>query len=91
MNKINWKVRFKNPVWLASFFGLLIGFVFNMLALFDIYPSFTKAQVTEIVTQVLEFLGLIGVLVDPTTVGVSDSNRAMTYTEPWDDSKNAQS
>ena len=88
MNKINWKVRFKNPVWLASFFGLLIGFVFNMLALFDIYPSFTKAQVTEIVTQVLEFLGLIGVLVDPTTVGVSDSNRAMTYTEPWDDSKN---
>lgn len=85
--KINWKVRFKNPVWVSSFFGLLIGFVFNMLALFDIYPSFSQAQVTLIVSQVLEFLGLIGVMVDPTTVGVSDSVRAMTYEEPWDDSK----
>ena len=87
MNKINWKVRFKNPVWLTSFFGLIIGFVFNMLALFDVYPSFTQSQVTQIVTQVLEFLGLIGVLVDPTTVGIGDSKRAMTYTEPWDDKK----
>lgn len=88
MNKINWKVRFKNPVWLTSFFGLIIGFVFNLLAMFDIYPSFSQSQVTQIVSQVLEFLGLIGVLVDPTTVGISDSQRAMTYTEPWDDSKN---
>lgn len=87
MNKINWKVRFKNPVWLTSFFGLIIGFVFNMLALFDIYPNFSQSQITQIVSQVLEFLGLIGVLVDPTTVGISDSNRAMTYDEPWDDSK----
>ena len=90
MNKINWKVRFRNPIWLTSFFGLLIGFIFNMLALFDIYPKFSQAQVTEIVSQVLTFLGLIGVLVDPTTVGISDSERAMTYTEPWDDSKNEQ-
>ena len=87
MTKINWKVRFKNPVWVSSFFGLLIGFVFNMLALFDIYPSFSQAQVTVIVSQVLEFLGLIGVMVDPTTVGLSDSSRAMTYDEPWDDKK----
>ena len=87
MKKINWKVRFKNPVWLTSFFGLIIGFAFNMLALFDIYPTVTQSQITQIVSQVLEFLGLIGVLVDPTTVGISDSNRAMSYDEPWDDSK----
>ncbi len=87
MTKINWKVRFKNKVWLATFLSLIIGFVFNILAMFDVYPSFTQNQVTEIVTQVLTFLGLIGVLVDPTTVGISDSNRAMTYSEPWDDSK----
>ena len=88
MGKINWKVRFKNKVWLGMFLSLIIGFVFNMLAMFDIYPAFSQNQVTEIVSQVLTFLGLIGVLVDPTTVGVSDSNRAMTYDEPWDDSKN---
>ena len=30
-------------------------------------------------------LGLIGVLVDPTTEGLSDSVRAMGYEEPWVD------
>ena len=82
---INWKVRFKNKPWLASFLGLIIGFVFSMLSLFDIFPSFTKNQVLQIVDQVLTFLGLIGVLVDPTTAGLSDSKRALNYEKPWDD------
>ena len=85
MNKINWKVRFKNKVWLTAFFSLIIGFVFNILAMFDVYPVFSQNQVTEIVTQVLTFLGLIGVIIDPTTEGISDSNRAMSYEEPWSD------
>lgn len=82
---INWKVRFKNKPWLASFLSLIISFVFSMLSLFDIFPSFTKNQVLQIVDQVLAFLGLIGVLVDPTTAGLNDSKRAMTYEAPWDD------
>lgn len=85
--KLNWKVRFKNKIWLTMFFSLIVGFVFNILAMFDIYPSVTQNQITEIIAQVLTFLGLIGVIVDPTTEGVSDSNRAMNYNEPWDDEK----
>lgn len=83
--KINWKVRFKNKTWLTMFLSLIIGFVFNMLKLFDVYPAVTENTVVTIVAQVLEFLGLIGVLVDPTTAGLSDSNRALSYDEPWDD------
>ena len=30
-------------------------------------------------------LGLIGVIVDPTTAGPSDSDRARGYHEPWED------
>lgn len=86
--KLNWRVRFKNKVWLTMFFSLVVGFVFNILAMFDIYPSVTQNQITEIIAQVLTFLGLIGVIVDPTTEGISDSNRAMNYVEPWDDEKN---
>lgn len=86
--KINWKVRFKNKTWLTMFVSLIIGFVFNMLKLFDVVPVITENSVATIAAQVLEFLGLIGVLVDPTTVGVGDSNRAMTYVEPWDDNEN---
>ena len=83
--KVNWKVRFKNATWLSMFISLIVGFVFNMLKLFDVVPVVTENTVATIAAQVLEFLGLIGVLVDPTTVGIGDSNRAMTYVEPWDD------
>ena len=83
--KINWKVRFKNKVWLGMFISLIVGFIFNLLKMFEVYPPFTENTVMNIVNQVLTFLGLIGVLVDPTTAGVEDSNRAMSYEEPWQD------
>lgn len=83
--KINWKVRFKNKTWLSMFLSMIIGFAFNMLKLFDVIPSVTENTVLSIVSEVLTFLGLIGVLVDPTTDGIGDSNRALSYDEPWDD------
>jgi len=86
--KVNWGVRFKNKTWLAAFLSLIIAFVFNMLKLFDVYPPFTENTLMGIVNQVLTFLGLIGVIVDPTTAGLEDSNRAMNYVEPWQDEVN---
>ena len=83
--KINWKVRFKNKVWLSMFLSLIVGFVYNILAAFDVFPVITEPMVNKIIGEVLTFLGLIGVLVDPTTSGVSDSERAMQYEEPWID------
>ena len=83
--KLNWKVRFKNKVWLGSFLSLIVGFVYSMLALFDVFPEVTQSLVLQLMYQVLTFLGLIGVIVDPTTAGIGDSDRAMQYTEPWND------
>ena len=83
--KINWKVRFKNKVWLGSFLSLIVGFAYSMLALFDVFPEVTQSLVLQLMNQVLTFLGLIGVIVDPTTVGLEDSLRAMSYEEPWED------
>ena len=83
--KINWKVRFKNVTWLTTFISLIVGFVFNILKMFDVFPVITENQIMQVVSQVLTFLGLIGVLVDPTTAGLSDSNRAMSYVDPWND------
>ncbi len=83
--KVNWKVRFKNKTWLSMFISLIVGFVFNILKLFDVFPVVTENVIMNAVNQVLTFLGLIGVLIDPTTAGLSDSNRAMTYVEPWND------
>ena len=83
--KINWKVRFKNKLWLGSFLSLIVSFVYSMLGLFDVFPAVTRNSILEILNQVLTFLGLIGVLVDPTTAGLGDSERAMGYEEPWSD------
>lgn len=85
--KINWKVRFKNKTWLTMFISLIVGFVFGILKLFDVVPVITENQIMNVISQLLTFLGLIGVLVDPTTEGLGDSNRAMSYNEPWDDNK----
>lgn len=88
--QMNWKVRFKNKTWLTMFISLIVGFVFNMLKLFDIAPVVTENTIMNIVSEVLTFLGLIGVLVDPTTAGIGDSNRAMGYVEPWNDNSDSE-
>ena len=83
--KINWKVRFKNKVWLTSFISLIIGFAFNILRLFDIFPRITENEIMGIVSQILTFLGMFSVIVDPTTEGLYDSQRALSYEKPWHD------
>ena len=88
--KVNWKVRFKNGTWLSMFISLIVGFVFNVLKLFDVVPVITENTVMNIVSQVLTLLGLLGVIVDPTTAGINDSVRAMNYEEPWQDVPNGE-
>lgn len=83
--KINWKVRFKQKVFLTSFISLIVSFVYSMLALFDVFPAVTKSNVLEAVNQLLTILGLLGIIVDPTTAGIGDSDRAMSYEEPYKD------
>ena len=83
--KLNWKVRFRNRAWLGSFLSLIVSFVYSLLALFDVLPQVTESAVLQLLNQVLTFLGLIGVIVDPTTAGLGDSERALGYEVPWDD------
>ena len=83
--KVNWTVRFKNKVWLTSFFSAILTFVYTMLGMFDIYPEVTKNDIGEIVNSLLMFLSLMGVIIDPTTYGFGDSERALGYVEPYVD------
>lgn len=80
--KINWKVRIRNKTWLTSAISLLVAFVFNVLALFDVAPAITQDNVMKLVALVLTILGGMGVIVDPTTPGMADSERAMLYVAP---------
>lgn len=80
--KINWKVRVKNGVWLGSFISFIVATAYQLLAMFDIAPTITQAEIMQIIAAVLQLLGLLGVITDPTTKGLSDSERALKYTEP---------
>ena len=77
--KINWKARFKNKTFVISLSALIIGFIYAILSVFDIVPTIGEDKVTEIISAVISLLGMMGVLVDPTTNGISDSDRALTY------------
>jgi len=79
---INWKVRFRNRIWLTGFLSAIVSFIFTLLELFGVAPALTEDALMQAVSAVLLVLTGLGVLIDPTTQGASDSPRAMTYQEP---------
>ena len=79
---INWKVRFKNKVFWAAALSLIISFVYDILALLGIMPGVEESTVLALAETVLKILAMLGILVDPTTAGISDSEQAMTYLKP---------
>lgn len=80
--KLNLKVRLKNPVFLITFLTTVIAFVYQILGMFGVVPHISEDSVVQIVTLVVNMLAGIGVLVDPTTKGISDSTRALSYKKP---------
>ena len=77
--KINWKARFKNKTFVVTFVTLIVTFVYQVLGIFGIVPSVSENEVMNIITLLVNVLATLGVLVDPTTPGASDSERALTY------------
>ena len=77
--KINWKARFKNKTFIVSLVALIVSFVYQTLSLFGIVPGISENEVVELIGVAVNILAFLGVLVDPTTDGMSDSERAMTY------------
>lgn len=85
--RINWKVRLKNKAfWLAVIPALLLV-VQTVASLFGYNWDFVilNQQIASIVNSIFALLAILGVVNDPTTAGITDSNRAMNYDKPNDD------
>lgn len=81
---LNWKVRFKNKTfWLAIIPAMLL-LIQTVLALAGIEWNYDllNDQLLAIVNALFAVLTILGVVVDPTTKGVKDSERALGYNEP---------
>jgi phi LC3 family holin len=80
--QINWKLRLKNKVTLTAIVLGVVGIAYKILAMLGIVPPISENDMVEVVLLVIELLVLLGVVVDPTTAGVGDSQQAMSYDKP---------
>ena len=89
---INWKVRIKNKAfWLALIPALaLIATTVASVFGYTIDLNTLVGKIQAVVNAVFALLVILGIVVDPTTAGVSDSDRAMTYLKPWSDKENKE-
>lgn len=82
--KINWKVRAKNKVfWMALIPALLMlaKTVANLFG-YTIELIEVESNLLAVIESVFMVLGIMGVVADPTTSGIGDSEQALTYDTP---------
>jgi len=85
--KINWKVRLLHKQFWVSLIALLLVLANQIAGIFNVDITIYNSQITAISETLLSILGLLGVIIDPTTKGASDSFQAMYYDKPKDDEK----
>lgn len=83
--KINWKVRIRHEQFWVSLIALLLVLANQIAGIFGFDITIYNDQVTAISETILSILGLLGIIIDPTTSGVSDSTQAMDYDTPRKD------
>ena len=82
---INFLVRIKNPWFWVGLFGTILTAMGVSPEMFTSWGAVWEAVVNLFRNPfmlVSVVLAVLGVFVDPTTAGVGDSTRAMTYTTP---------
>ncbi|AEZ62141.1 Phage holin [Streptococcus infantarius subsp. infantarius CJ18] len=80
MKNINWGLRVQNKTTLAAIAATIILLVQQLgLKLPD--------NISDVVNTVLTLLVLLGVVNDPTTAGLKDSETALTYDKPKEENK----
>ena len=82
---INWRVRIRNKAfWLALIPALLV-FVQAVAVPFGYNWDFAglQSELIAIVNAAFVLLSILGIVTDPTTEGIGDSDRALLYDEPY--------
>ncbi|MGE7092972.1 phage holin [Lysinibacillus sp. NPDC048646] len=81
--RVNWKIRLMHKPFLLALLSLLLLLAQQVAALFGYeLTSMMSEQLTSIINTGLSIFVLMGVIVDPTTQGTRDSERALMYRKP---------
>ena len=76
MSKINWRVRLRNKTFWLTLVPLLV-LLSQQLGL-----NWVPENWESIFTTVMAILTVVGIINDPTTAGIKDSEHALAYYEP---------
>ena len=93
--KINWKVRFKNPVFigqlvLAVFIPILayLGITLEDLTTWGKVGQVLFEAISNPYVLMLVIVSVYNSITDPTVAGLSDSKQALGYEKPKKDDRN---
>ncbi len=81
--KVNWKIRFENKTFWLTFIPATLLLIQVVLAPFGITFEYfgIEKQLIDIVNAVFTVLAILGVVVDPTTPTINDSELALNRRE----------
>lgn len=81
---INWTVRIKNKSFWLTLIPAVILLVQAVAALFGFQLELEgiQQQILDIVNAAFAVLAVLGIVTDPTTKGIGDSQQALTYNKP---------
>ena len=85
---VNWKVRLMSKTFWVTIIPLIVLLIQLVAGFFGFTVDLgeTGNKIIGIVDVVFAILAAIGIVTDHTTKGFSDSERALTYDKPNDDS-----
>lgn len=84
---INWKVRVRNKQFWVALIPAMIVLIQAVASVFgaEIDLGDIGNKLLAVVNAVFVVLSILGIVTDPTTPGVSDSERAKSYVIPGED------
>lgn len=82
--KINLKVRFKNKAFWFAIIPAILIFIQAVASVFGFVIDLGDIgnKLLDVVETAFIILAIVGVVNDPTTAGIGDSETALTYNEP---------
>lgn len=81
---INWKTRIKNKNFWITLIPAILLLIQSVLTPFGYNWDFgvLNQQLTAIINAAFGVLSILGIVTDPTTIGIGDSSQALGYDEP---------
>ncbi len=82
--KINWKVRVKNKVFWITIIPAVLLFIQAIASVFGFNIDMGELgnRLLYVVETAFVILSILGIVTDQTTVGIGDSENALTYDTP---------